>query len=98
MGNMVMMLVVVLLGVYIVMLWYWVRTLIIMGRQSFLLGILGFLFSPITQIIYYLSKKDQLSIEDRKDFNRYWLLFVAVIVITIVSSMVFSTFSGTYIR
>ncbi len=98
MGNMVMMLVVVLLGVYVVMLWYWVRTIIIMGRQSFLLGILGFLFSPITQIIYHLSKKDQLSLEDRKDFNRYWLLFATVIVITIVSSVAFSTFSDTYLR
>ncbi len=98
MGNMVMMLVVVLLGVYIVMLWYWVRTLIIMGRQSFLLGILGFLFSPITQIIYYLSKKNQLSVKDKKDFNRFWLLFAAVIIITIIASVMFSSFSATPIR
>ncbi len=98
MGNMVMMLVVVLLGVYVVMLWYLIRTIIIMGRQSFLLGILGFLFSPITQIIYYLSQKNQLSAEDKKDFNRFWLLFAAVIIITIIASVVFSSFSATPLR
>ena len=98
MGNIVMMLVVVLLGVYVVMLWYLIRTIIIMGRQSFLLGILGFLFSPITQIIYYLSKKNQLSVKDKKDFNRFWLLFAAVIIITIIASVMFSSFSATPIR
>ncbi len=62
-----------------------------MVRQSILLGILGFLFSPIAQIIYYLSNKNKLSIQDKKDFSRYWLAFGLTILISLLGAFASTT-------
>ena len=92
MGNILLITtVILLLGVYMMMFWYWIRTLLIMGQQSILLAILGFLFSPIAQIIYYVSNKNKLSIKDKKEFSRYWLSIVLTIVISIMGAIVSST-------
>ena len=89
MANIMMIIIlVVLLGVYGLMFWYWIRTSLIMMRQSVLLGILGLLFSPLAQLVYYFSNKNKLNISDKKEFSRYWLVIVLTIVISIIGAMV----------
>lgn len=81
---------IVLLAVYALMLWYWIRTSLIMLRQSVLLGVLGFLFSPLAQLIYYFSNKNKLGMDDKKVFNRYGLIIVLTIGVSIIGAMVTS--------
>ena len=89
MANMVLIIILVLLlAIYALMFWYWIRTSLIMLRQSVLLGVLGFLFSPLAQLIYYFSNKNKLSMDDKKEFNRYWLVIVLTIVVSIIGAMV----------
>ena len=89
MANMVLIIIlVVLLAIYALMFWYWIRTSLIMLRQSALLGVLGFLFSPLAQLIYYFSNKNKLSIDDKQTFNRYWLVIISTIAVSIIGAMV----------
>lgn len=81
---------IVLLVVYALMLWYWIRTSLVMLRQSVLLGVLGFLFSPLAQLIYYFSNKNKLGMDDKKVFNRYGLVIVMTIGVSIIGAMVTS--------
>lgn len=81
---------IVLLAVYALMFWYWIRTSLIMLRQSVLLGVLGFLFSPLAQLIYYYSSKNKLGMDDKKVFNRYGLVIVLTIGVSIVGAMMTS--------
>lgn len=81
---------IVLLAVYALMLWYWIRTSLVMLRQSVLLGVLGFLFSPLAQLIYYFSNKNKLNMSDKKKFNRYGLIIVLTIGVSIIGAMVTS--------
>lgn len=89
MANIIMIIILVaLLGVYGLMFWYWIRTSLIMMRQSVLLGILGLLFSPLAQLVYYFSNKNKLNTNDKKEFSRYGLVIVLTIVISIIGAMV----------
>ena len=45
---------------------YFVKSLILLGRNNVLLGIAGLLFWPLTQIIFYLAERSRLSTEDKK--------------------------------
>lgn len=81
---------IVLLAVYALMFWYWIRTSLVMLRQSVLLGVLGFLFSPLAQLIYYFSNKNKLGMGDKKVFNRYGLVIVLTIGVSIIGAMVTS--------
>ena len=81
---------IVLLAVYALMLWYWIRTSLIMLRESVLLGVLGLLFSPLAQLIYYFSNKNKLGMDDKKVFNRYGLIIVLTIGVSIIGAMVTS--------
>lgn len=102
MASIVMIVVGLLLIVlYIALIWYFVRSIIIIGRQSTGIAILAFLFSPFAQIFYYLTNKDKLSLEDRRDFKRLFWLYIIVFIIIIAGiyivlsdpSMVYSTYS-----
>ena len=89
MANIMMIIILVmLLGVYGLMFWYWIRTSLIMMRQSVLLGILGLLFSPLAQLVYYFSNKNKLNMKDKKEFSRYGLVIILTIVISIIGAMV----------
>ena len=46
-------------------IWYFVKSLILLGRNNVLLGIAGLLFWPLTQIIFYLAERSRLSTEDK---------------------------------
>ena len=76
--------IVILLFIYLVMLRYWIRTISIMGAQSTKLGVLGFLFAPIPQVIYYFNHKRQLDAKDRTAFNRYLLSTSVVIALALL--------------
>lgn len=62
------------------LVWYWIRTIIIMGRKSFFLGVLGFFLSPYAQIVFYLSNKKKLGLEEKKDFSRFWWTVLITII------------------
>lgn len=47
-------------------IWYFVKSLILLGRNNVLLGIAGLFFWPLTQIIFYLAERRRLSTEDKK--------------------------------
>ena len=47
-------------------IWYFVKSLILLGRNNVLLGIAGLIFWPFTQIIFYLAERSRLSTEDKK--------------------------------
>lgn len=79
---------VAILVVYIAMFWYFIRTIIIMGKKSTLLAVLGFIFSPIAQAIFHISNKAKMSLEDRRDFKRYWLSIIALVIVVIVGGTV----------
>ncbi len=68
---------------YSMLVWYWIRTMIIMGRKSFFLGVLGFFFSPYAQINFYLSNKKKLKVKEKKDFSRFWW----TVLITIITAI-----------
>ena len=63
-------------------LWYFVKTLIIMGKDSVLIAILAMLFSPIVHIVWYLSKRNQLTPAEKNSFK--WL-FISYLVLFITS-------------
>lgn len=91
MSDLVMMVTgLVMIVFYVMLFWYLIRTVIIMGRQSALIAILGFFMSPIAQIIFYATSKDKLSIQDRTDFKRYWLSIVLVLVFGIALIFMYS--------
>ena len=77
--------------VYIITFWYGIRTLVIMARQSIWLAILGFLFSPLAQIIYYFSNKNRLDAVDRQVFYRYGLAMVVTLILSIIGAIMFTT-------
>ena len=81
---------IVLLAGYGVILWYWIRTSLIMMRQSIFLGILGLLFPPLAQLIYYFSNKNKINMSDKKEFNRYWQVMILTIVLSIIGAMMTS--------
>ena len=76
---------------YVMFFWYFIRTLMIMGRQNVLVGILGFFVAPITQIIFYVTSKDQLSLPERSAFKRYWLSMVLILALGIVAIMIMNS-------
>ena len=77
--------------IYITTFWYGICTLLIMARQSIWLAILGFLFSPLAQIIYYFSNKNRLDAVDRQVFYRYGLAMVVTLILSIIGAIMFTT-------
>ncbi|WP_296405890.1 hypothetical protein [Psychrobacter sp.] len=60
-------------------IWFYVKSLIVLGRSNLLLGIAGFLFWPLTQIIFYLAERRRLPIEDKKVLiHSVWMWFAAM--------------------
>ena len=76
--------VIILLLVSIASLYYFVRSLIVIGRQNTLYAVLAFFFAPIVHIVFYLTQKETIGIEDRSYFKRYFMLIGAVIVLAII--------------
>lgn len=76
--------VIILLLVSIASLYYFVRSLIVIGRHNTLYAVLAFFFAPIVHIVFYLTQKETIGIEDRSYFKRYFMLIGAVIVLAII--------------
>ena len=68
-------------------LWYFVKSLIVMGKKSVLLAVLGFLFSPLAQIIYYLVEKQNLSLDDKKTLVRFFWSIIGMALIGIIAGI-----------
>ncbi len=76
--------VILLLIVSIASLYYFIRSLIVIGRQNTLYAVLAFFFAPIVHIVFYLTQKETISLEDRSYFKRYFMLIVATIVLVFI--------------
>lgn len=76
--------IILLLIVSIASLYYFIRSLIVIGRQNTLYAVLAFFFAPIVHIVFYLTQKETISLEDRSYFKRYFMLIGAVIVLAII--------------
>lgn len=76
--------IILLLIVSIASLYYFVRSLIVIGRHNTLYAVLAFFFAPIVHIVFYLTQKETIGIEDRSYFKRYFMLIGAVIVLAII--------------
>lgn len=59
-------------------IWYFVKSLILLGRNNVLLGIAGLFFWPLTQIIFYLAERRRLSTEDKKVLIHSVWMWIAV--------------------
>lgn len=75
-----------LMIVSLVALWYFIKTIAIMAKDSVLIAILAFFFSPIVHIVWYLSKRQTLSPKQKSSFRR---LFISFMVMTLVSLLFF---------
>ena len=76
--------IILLLIVSIASLYYFIRSLIVIGRQNTLYAVLAFFFAPIVHIVFYLTQKETIGIEDRSYFKRYFMLIVATIVLVFI--------------
>jgi len=76
-------------------LWYFVKTLIIMGKDSVLIAILAMLFSPIVHIVWYLAKRDQLQPMERRHFKRFFISFVMMFIASVAFSYLYFTMNTT---
>ena len=76
--------VILLFIVSIASLYYFVRSLIVIGRHNTLYAVLAFFFAPIVHIVFYLTQKETIGIEDRSYFKRYFMLIGAAIVLVII--------------
>lgn len=75
---------ILLLIVSLAALWYFVKTLMILSKDNTLLAILGFFFSPIVQIIWYLSNKTRISLDDRKSFLRFFITYALMFLTSLI--------------
>ena len=76
--------IILLLIVSIASLYYFIRSLIVIGRQNTLYAVLAFFFAPIVHIVFYLTQKETISLEDRSYFKRYFMLIVATILLVFI--------------
>ncbi|SSY80876.1 hypothetical protein [Alysiella crassa] len=72
-----------LLVLAIAVLVYWVKSLIIMKNETLFL-ILGILFSPIIQALYFFTKRDLMDDEQATTMKRFLLVCIAYIVVLVL--------------
>lgn len=90
--------VILLLIVSFASFYYFIRSLIVIGRHSTLYAVLAFLFAPIVHIVFYLTQKETIAIEDRSYFKRYFMLIAAVFILAIIMTILMPSVvnSGAY--
>ena len=86
--TVVLVLSLVMIVLFAAALWCFVKNLIVMGKKSVLLAVLGFLFSPLAQIIYYLVEKQNLSLDDQKTLVRFFWSIIGMALIGIIAGIV----------
>lgn len=77
----------VLLALAIVVLVYWVKTLLVMAKQSDALAYLfiGALLAPVGQIAYAIKRGAQMTVVDKRVFRRYFVSLGAWMVLFLVA-------------
>lgn len=79
---MAMILLILLIIVAIAVLWFWVKSLIVMKDNTLFLA-LGIFFSPIPQIIYFFTKRDEMDDSDIGTMKKFFMAMGAYIILII---------------
>lgn len=69
------------------MLWYFIRSISIMGRHNILIGIVGLILAPISQVVFYAIKDDELDDKDKKAFIGLGVSLLAIAMISAISAI-----------
>ena len=69
------------------MFWYFVRSISIMGRHNILIGVVGLIFAPISQVVFYAIKDDDLSDKDRSVFVGLAVSILIIAIILVISTI-----------
>lgn len=65
-------------------LYYFIKSLLVIGRHNVLYAVLAFFFAPIVHIVFYLTQKESISLQERTSFKRYFMLIGATIVLAFI--------------
>ncbi|OPH33650.1 Uncharacterised protein [Moraxella lacunata] len=79
---MAMSLLILLAIVAIAVLWFWIKSLIVMRDNTLFLA-LGIFFSPIPQIIYFFTKRDEMDDSDISTMKKYFMAMGAYIILIV---------------
>ena len=81
-------LLIIAIGVLVAMvLYYFVRTLLIMTRWHIGWGVAGFLLTPVMQLVFFVGKKSELSHRERRYFMIYFILTVLLCALAVLSEI-----------
>lgn len=69
------------------MFWYFIRSISIMGRHNILIGIAGLILAPISQVVFYAIKDDELDDKDKKAFIGLGVSLLAIAMISAISAI-----------
>lgn len=75
---------IIMLIVSLIAIFFWIRTLLVMSKDSFLWVIGGFFVAPIAQIVFYLTKKDELEYSEDYAMMSFFYLQIGIIILTIL--------------
>ena len=79
---MAMILLILLAIVAIAIIWFWIKSLIVMKDNTLFLA-LSIFFSPITQIIYFFTKRDEMDDSEISTMKKYFIAMGAYILLII---------------
>ncbi|MDI4483644.1 hypothetical protein E6P74_10035 [Moraxella lacunata] len=79
---MAMSLLILLAIVAIAVLWFWVKSLIVMKDNTLFLA-LGIFFSPIPQIIYFFTKRDEMDDSGISTMKKFFMAMGVYIILGI---------------
>lgn len=86
---------IITLGLMIAAFWYYLKSVVVMAKRNALLGVAGFFFAPIAQIVYYLAEKNNLSIADRKILLRSIWIWVVITMLGILAAILLPALQPT---
>lgn len=69
------------------MFWYFVRSISIMGRHNILLGIACLVLSPVSQVVFYAVKEDDMNDSDKKTFVGLAVSILAIAMIAAIATV-----------
>lgn len=82
------------IALVLALLWYFIKSVGIMGKRSIWLAILAFLFSPLAQIVFYFSQKDSLTIVEIQTFKKFFWALLAYLVLGIGAAILIPAIAG----
>lgn len=68
-------------------LWYYLKSVVVMGKRHILLGGAALFFAPIAQLVYYLAEKANLSVDERKILLRSVWIWFAITVMGVLAAI-----------